>query len=100
MHVVSLHTYPVKGCHRVDHDEITIEAWGVVGDRRWLIIDEAGTAVTTQRDLPGLTGLRASSTPGGGLRLRLPWARTPGRAGDCGSARPHSTYRRDPAAAR
>jgi uncharacterized protein YcbX len=71
MHVVSLHTYPVKGCHRVDHDEITVQSWGVVGDRRWLIIDEDGGAVT-QREVPALTGLRAIVTPDGGLRLSLP----------------------------
>jgi uncharacterized protein YcbX len=71
MHVVSLHTYPVKGCHRVDHDEITVEPWGVVGDRRWLIVDEDGGAVT-QREVPELTGLHAAVTLDGGLRLSLP----------------------------
>jgi uncharacterized protein YcbX len=71
MHVASLHTYPVKGCHRVDHEEITVQPWGVVGDRRWLIIDEQGNAVT-QRELPSLTGLRANVMPGGELRLSLP----------------------------
>src|SRR5215475_9459471 len=71
MHVVSLHTYPVKGCRRVDHDEITVQPWGVVGDRRWLIIDEHGSAIT-QREVPALTRLRASVTPDGGLRLSLP----------------------------
>src|SRR5215471_2348088 len=71
MHVVSLHTYPVKGCHRVDHEEITVQPWGVVGDRRWLIVDGDGSAVT-QREVPGLTGLRATVTPDGGLRLSLP----------------------------
>src|SRR5262245_54831679 len=71
MHVVSLYTYPVKGCHRVEHDEIAVEPWGVVGDRRWLIIDEDGAAVT-QREVPGLTALRANVTLDGGLRLSLP----------------------------
>jgi uncharacterized protein YcbX len=71
MHVESLHTYPVKGCHRVDHEEITVEPWGVVGDRRWLIVDEDGRAVT-QREVPALTGLRAAIPPDGGLRMSLP----------------------------
>jgi uncharacterized protein YcbX len=70
MHVVSLHTYPVKGCHRVDHDVVSIQPWGVVGDRRWLIVGEDGDAVT-QRDVPALTGLRAT-VAAGGLRLSLP----------------------------
>jgi len=68
MRVVSLHTYPVKGCHRVDHDEITVQPWGVVGDRRWLVVDEDGNAVT-QREVPALTGLRATVTLDGALRL-------------------------------
>jgi uncharacterized protein YcbX len=71
MRVVSLHTYPVKGCHRVDHDEITVQPWGVVGDRRWLIVDEDGNAVT-QREAPALTGLHATVTPEGGVTLSLP----------------------------
>jgi hypothetical protein len=71
MHVVSLHTYPVKGCHRVDHEEISVQPWGVVGDRRWLIVDGDGGAVT-QREVPALTGLHANVTPDGGLRLSLP----------------------------
>jgi uncharacterized protein YcbX len=70
MRVVSLHTYPVKGCHRLDHDEITVQPWGVVGDRRWLIVDDDGDAVT-QRDIPALTGLHATITPDGELRLSL-----------------------------
>jgi uncharacterized protein YcbX len=71
MRVVSLHTYPVKGCRRVDHDEIVVQPWGVVGDRRWLIVDEEGGAVT-QREVPALTGLRATVTLDGGVRLSLP----------------------------
>jgi uncharacterized protein len=71
MRVVSLHTYPVKGCHRVDHEEIAVQPWGVVGDRRWLIVDEDGGAVT-QGEVPELTGLRATITVDGGLRLNLP----------------------------
>jgi uncharacterized protein YcbX len=71
MHVASLHTYPVKGCHRVDQEQITVEPWGVVGDRRWLIVDEDGGAVT-QREVPALTRLHATIAPEGGLRLSLP----------------------------
>jgi uncharacterized protein YcbX len=54
MRVAALHTYPVKGCHRVDHDRAYVQPWGFTGDRRWLIIDEDGVAIT-QRDMPGLT---------------------------------------------
>src|SRR5690348_16918801 len=55
MRVVSIHTYPVKGCHRVDQERAAVEPWGLAGDRRWLIVDpETGSAIT-QRDTAKLT---------------------------------------------
>ncbi|GAA2521534.1 MOSC domain-containing protein [Winogradskya humida] len=64
MRIASLHTYPVKGCHRLDHDEAVIEPWGLAGDRRWMIIDTDGVGVT-QRQAPLLTQLHAVPWPGG-----------------------------------
>ena len=46
MRIASLHTYPVKGCHRLDHDEAGVERWGLVGDRRWIVIDPDGVGIT------------------------------------------------------
>lgn len=51
--VASLHTYQVKGCHRLDHDAARVEPWGLAGDRRWMIIDPDGVALT-QREVPAL----------------------------------------------
>ncbi|BCJ64191.1 MOSC domain-containing protein [Polymorphospora rubra] len=68
MRLASLHTHPVKGCHRLDHDTIHVEPWGLAGDRRWLVIDEDGVGVT-QRDTAALVHIRPAPRPGGGLVL-------------------------------
>ncbi|MEU4419295.1 MOSC N-terminal beta barrel domain-containing protein [Actinoplanes sp. NPDC024001] len=70
MRITALHTYPVKGCHRLDHDEARVEPWGLAGDRRWMVIDADGVGIT-QRDTPRLTQLTARPRPGG-LRLSAP----------------------------
>jgi uncharacterized protein len=64
MRVASMHTYPVKGCHRMDRDTATVEPWGLDGDRRWLIVDEHGIGLT-QRQHRELVTMRAASRPGG-----------------------------------
>ena len=64
MQVASLHSYPVKGCHRLDHDAAGVEPWGLAGDRRWMIIDPDGVGIT-QRSTPVLTQLRATPVAAG-----------------------------------
>lgn len=64
MRIAALHSYPVKGCHRLDHDAAVVEPWGLAGDRRWLMIDADGVGIT-QRDTPRLTQLAALPRPGG-----------------------------------
>ncbi|AVT34417.1 MOSC domain-containing protein [Plantactinospora sp. BC1] len=68
MRLVSVHTYPVKGCYRRDHDAARVEPWGLAGDRRWMIVGDDGTAVT-QRQVTGLVAIRPELRPGG-LLLR------------------------------
>jgi uncharacterized protein YcbX len=70
MRIASLHTYPVKGCHRLDHDEAAVEPWGLAGDRRWIIVDAEGVGIT-QRMVARLALLSATPRPGG-LRVRAP----------------------------
>ncbi|MGW4461325.1 MOSC domain-containing protein [Micromonospora sp. NPDC004704] len=70
MRVVSIHTYPVKGCRRMDRDTARVEPWGLDGDRRWLVVDEHGIGLT-QRQHRELVTLRAVSRPGG-LTLSAP----------------------------
>lgn len=64
MRIASLHTYPVKGTHRLDHDEARVEPRGLAGDRRWMIVDPDGVGLT-QRKTTALTALRPVLTPGG-----------------------------------
>ncbi|PWR08178.1 MOSC domain-containing protein [Micromonospora sicca] len=64
MRLAAVHTYPVKGCHRLDHDGARVEPWGLAGDRRWLVVDEHGVGVT-QREAAELVTLRAAPRAGG-----------------------------------
>jgi hypothetical protein len=68
MRIAALHTYPVKGCHRLDHTEARVEPWGLAGDRRWMAIDADGVGIT-QRTTTRLVGLRPLPHPAG-LTLR------------------------------
>jgi uncharacterized protein YcbX len=69
VHVTALHTYPIKGCHRIDHGGAQVEPWGLAGDRRWLVVDDADGRSVTQREAPGLVAARPSLVDGV-LRLR------------------------------
>jgi uncharacterized protein YcbX len=69
MRIASLHTYPVKGCHRIDQDGARVEPWGLAGDRRWLVVDDADGQSVTQRDARGLVQVYPSVVDGV-LRLR------------------------------
>jgi uncharacterized protein YcbX len=63
MRLASIHTYPVKGLHRVDRDSAPVEPWGLAGDRRWLLTDGDGRMLT-QREEPALTQLQPSYVDG------------------------------------
>jgi hypothetical protein len=45
--------YPVKSCRGERLAEAAVEPWGLAGDRRWMIVDSAGDAVTA-RECPPL----------------------------------------------
>lgn len=64
--------YPVKSCAPVPVSEARVEAAGVVGDRRFIIVDEAGRFITG-RAYPVLTQVRCTLDD---RRLRL---EAPGR---------------------
>jgi uncharacterized protein YcbX len=66
MRLAAIHTYPIKGCHRLDHDGARVEPWGLHGDRRWMVVDEDGVGVT-QREVPALALIRPEPRPGGVL---------------------------------
>jgi uncharacterized protein YcbX len=71
MRLASIHTYPVKACHRIDHGDAVVEPWGLAGDRRWLVVDPDGTFIT-QRAEPRLALVHPAVGEGGGLVLRIP----------------------------
>jgi uncharacterized protein YcbX len=71
--LASIHTYPIKGGHRVDHSAAPVEPSGLAGDRRWMVVDANGIGITQReatelvrlRPVPGAAGLtlRASGRP-------------------------------------
>jgi uncharacterized protein YcbX len=64
MHIAALHVHPVKSCRRIEVDQVTVGAHGIVGDREWQVVDAEG-AFVTQRTHPELATLRATRTERG-----------------------------------
>ncbi len=64
MRLASVHTYPIKGGYRLDHDAARVQPWGLAGDRRWMIVDDDRVGVT-QRDISALVALRPEPRTGG-----------------------------------
>jgi uncharacterized protein YcbX len=71
MRLASIHTYPIKSCHRLDHGDAVVEPWGLAGDRRWLVVEPDGTFIT-QRAEPALALVAPAAGERGGLVLRTP----------------------------
>jgi uncharacterized protein YcbX len=59
----SIHIYPLKATRAVDLQEARVEPWGLAGDRRWLLTNLAGRAVT-QREEPVLSRVVVRYRPG------------------------------------
>jgi uncharacterized protein len=57
--VQSLHVYPVKSCAGINVGAARVERRGLMGDRRWMIVDEDGRFVT-QREEPRLCLVRTT----------------------------------------
>ncbi len=68
--LTGINRYPIKSCrgHAVDH--ALVERWGLAGDRRWMLVDERGDAVTA-REHPQLVLVTPEFHPEG-LRVRAP----------------------------
>lgn len=64
MRLAAIHTYPVKGCYRLDHERAEVEPWGLAGDRRWMIVAADTGQAVTQREEPKLTQLRPQLSTG------------------------------------
>lgn len=57
--LASIAIYPVKSCRGISLERATVEARGIAGDRRWMIVDDAGVFVT-QREEPRLALVRVA----------------------------------------
>jgi len=64
MRLVEIRRYPVKSLRGHALTEATIERVGVLGDRRWMIVDETGRFLT-QRQAPKLAQIVAEPTEDG-----------------------------------
>jgi uncharacterized protein len=67
--IAGLFVYPVKGCAGIALDAAEVTQRGLAHDRRWMLVDRDGEAVT-QREAPRLAMLRAVPLDGL-LRLSL-----------------------------
>ncbi|MFH8659160.1 MOSC domain-containing protein [Streptomyces afghaniensis] len=70
-HLHSIHVHPVKAVRGIAPREAAVEPWGLAGDRRWVLVDDAGKVVT-QRQQPRLALAAAELVPDGGVRLSAP----------------------------
>ncbi|MEO6999823.1 MAG: MOSC N-terminal beta barrel domain-containing protein [Terracoccus sp.] len=66
--VTGLRVYPVKSLGGVDLDRAVVDRRGLLGDRRWAVVDPNGAKVTA-REVHAMLGLRAEPTEQGGIRL-------------------------------
>jgi len=53
LRITGLFSYPIKSCAGIEHATARLDAFGLAWDRRWMLVDPAGTFVT-QRTLPRL----------------------------------------------
>lgn len=68
MRITDLRIYPVKSMAGVSVEVATVEPWGLLGDRRWAMVDEAGEKVTA-REEHRLLGLRVEQLDEDTIRI-------------------------------
>ncbi|BAU81502.1 iron-sulfur binding protein [Streptomyces laurentii] len=67
----SVHVHPVKALRGFAPAEAEVQPWGLAGDRRWALVDDAGKVVT-QRRHARLALASAAPRPDGGVTLSAP----------------------------
>lgn len=67
MRISDIRIYPVKGLRGHSVPAATVEPWGLAGDRRYMVVDEAGRFLT-QRQWPRMAAVEARLA-GDGLEL-------------------------------
>jgi hypothetical protein len=68
--VSSIHIHPIKSGRALAPAEAAVEPWGLVGDRRWMLVRPDGRHLS-QREDPRLARLRALPDADGGLTVDL-----------------------------
>jgi len=68
--LTAIHIFPIKSCAPLLQNAAAVEACGLVGDRRWMVIDESGKFVTG-RQQARLTLIRAQPN-GASMRVDAP----------------------------
>lgn len=71
MRVSALRIFPVKSAAEVDLASARLDPWGFEHDRRWLVVDTSGAAVTA-RERRALLQVGVSTRPDGGLIVTAP----------------------------
>ena len=69
-HLSAINRFPIKSCRGWSVDSAVVEPWGLAGDRRWMVVDEAGEVITA-REANRLVLVRPELTSDG-LRLTAP----------------------------
>lgn len=47
--LAGINRFPVKSCRGEALSEAIVEPWGLAGDRRWMVVDEDGEAITARK---------------------------------------------------
>lgn len=68
--LTGINRYPIKSCRGQAVDAAVVQLWGLAGDRRWMLVDDDGWAVTA-REHPKLV-LVTPEFAAGGLLVRAP----------------------------
>ena len=62
MHVSALHLYPVKSCRGLAVNSAGLDAWGFIGDRRFMVVSAADGLFLTQRSHPRMALIETTLT--------------------------------------
>lgn len=71
LRLTEINRYPVKSCAGIPTRRSVVDACGLAGDRRWMLIGEDGAQLTA-REHRGLLRVQPTERPDGGLTLSHP----------------------------
>lgn len=69
--LAAVNRYPVKSCRGITEQAAQVDACGLAGDRRWMLVDDDSAQVTA-REHPRLLLVRPTERADGGLGLTSP----------------------------